>query len=122
MTKQEIFDKIAEVTADVCNVKVNDILNGNRKEDVSVARALLVFWTTEAGFSVESLVTCAEKNNANSVNSVKAKIEEFWVRRFAFHMLAEEIGKRLLDYAHSIGQDFDMWTPLRRMSRRTGKY
>lgn len=122
MTKQDIFNKIAEITADVCSVNVDDIMNSCRKEDVVIARGLLVFWTMAAGFSVESLLTCAELNNANSVNSVKAKQEDFWVNKFAYHMLAKEIGVRLLEYAHSIGEDFDMWMPLNHMSRITGKY
>lgn len=122
MTKQEIFDKIAETCAKVCNVDVRDIINGCRKEDVCTARELCVFWCDAAGFSVESLVTCTDSNNANSINSVKARIESKWVERFAFHMLAAEIGRRLLAYAHDIGEDFDMYLPLKRMSKRTGKY
>lgn len=63
MTKQEIFDKILETCADVCSVDKADIINACRKEDVCTARAILVFWCEEAGFSVESLVKCCECNN-----------------------------------------------------------
>lgn len=122
MTKKEIFDKIVEISADVCSVGIDEIMNGCRKEDVVTARAISVFWLDAAGFSVESLLTCAELNNANSINSIKAKQEEFWVSRFAYHMLVAETGKRLLDYAHSIGEDFDIWKPIRHMSKITGKY
>ena len=122
MTKQEIFDKIVETCAEVCNVSVDDIINACRKEDVCTARALLVFWCDSAGFSVESLVKCCECNSANSINAVRSRIEQMWVERFAFHMLCKEVGKRLLDYAHSIGEDFDVSLPLRRIAKRTGKY
>lgn len=122
MTKQEIFDKISETCADVCNVSVEDIICGCRKEDVVTARTLTIFWCLAAGFSVESLVHCTDSNNANSINSVKARIEEMWVDKFAFHMLVIETGKRLLSYAHSIGEDFDMWKPINHISKVTGKY
>lgn len=121
MTKKEIFDKIAEITADVCNVSVDDILSGVRKRDVVTARSLLIFWCDAAGFSVESLVTCTDSNYANSINSVKARIEEYWRDQFAYHMLAKEIGVRLVDYAHEIGEDFDMWKPIRHMNRIAGR-
>ena len=122
MTKKEIFDKIAETCADVCNVKVSDIISGSRKEDVVTARTLLIFWADAAGFSVESLVICTETNNANSINSVKARVEDYWTDRFAFHVLLKEVGKRLLDYAHSIGEDFDVQKPINKLRRITGKY
>lgn len=122
MTKQEIFDKIAETCAEVCNVSVDDIINACRKEDVVTARALLVFWTDAAGFSVESMVKLCECNNANSINAVRGRIETMWTERFAFHMLVVEVGRRLLDYARSIGEEFDMWKPIRKISKATGKY
>lgn len=122
MTKKEIFDKIAETCADVCNVSVEDIINGSRKEDVVTARTLLIFWTDAAGFSVESLVKCTESNSPNSINSVKARVEEYWSNRFAFHVLLKEIGKRLLEFAHSIGEDFDVQKPVNHLRRITGKY
>lgn len=93
MTKLEIFNKIAEICAAVCNVSVEDKMSGSRKEDVVTARSPLIFWCDAAGFSVESLVVCTDSNYANSINSVKAKIEEFWRERFAYHILAKEIGK-----------------------------
>lgn len=122
MTKQEIFDKIIDTCAEVCSVAKEDIINACRKEDVCTARAILVFWCEAAGFSVESLMKCCDCNSANSINSVHSRIEQMWVERFAFHMLVAEVGKRLLDYAHSIGEDFDMYQPLRRISKATNKY
>lgn len=121
MDKKEIFNKIAEITADVCNVTVGDIMGRVKKEDVSIARSLLIFWANESGFSVESLVICTGSNYANSINSIKARIEEYWRDKWAYHILAKEIGTRLLDYAHSIGEDFDLEKPLKRMSRITGR-
>lgn len=122
MTKQEIFDKILETCADVCNVDKSDIINACRKEDVCTARAILVFWCDAAGFSVESLVKCCECNNANSINAVRARIEPMWKDKFAFHILVAEVGKRLLEYAISIGEEFDVLRPIRRIERATGKY
>lgn len=122
MTKKEIFDKITEITAEVCNVSQEDIMNGNRKEDVVTARTICIFWATAAGFSVESLVQCTDSNNANSINSVKARVETYWAEKFAFHVLVKEVGKRLLDFAHSIDEDFDIWKPIRHISKMTGKY
>lgn len=121
MDKKEIFNKIAEITADVCNVTVDDIMGRVKKEDVSIARSLLIFWANESGFSVESLVICTGSNYANSINSVKARIEEYWRDKWAYHILAKEIGTRLLDYAHSIGEDFDLEKPLKRMRNITGR-
>lgn len=122
MTKKEIFDKIAETCAEVCNVNVEEITGGCKKEDVCTARVLCVFWCDAAGFCVESLLKCCDCNNANSINSVKARIEQMWVEKFAFHMLAAEIGKRLQSFAHSMNEDFDVWLPLRRIAKHTGKY
>lgn len=73
MTKKEIFDKIVEISADVCSVKASDIMEGSRKEDVVTARAISVFWLDAAGFSVESLLACTERANPQSINSIKAK-------------------------------------------------
>ena len=122
MTKREIFNKIIEISAFVCDVEVQDIINGSRKEDVVTARAITVFWADAAGFSVESLLRCTDCNNANSINSIKAKQGEFWKNRWAYHMLVKEVGKRLLDYAHSIGEDFDMEQPLEKMYKYCKEY
>lgn len=123
MTKIEIFTKIVNVTAEVCGVTSEDIMNSNcRKEDVVTARSLVVFWTIAAGFSIESLLMCTDNTSANSINSIKSRIEDYWCNRYAYHMLAREIGRRLLDYAHSIGEDFDMELPLRKIAKATEKY
>ena len=122
MTKKELFRKILKTCAEVCNVETCEIIGGSRKEDVVIARAILVFWCTEAGFSVESLLRCLDRNNANSINSIKAKTEKMWAERFAFHLLCREVGRRLLDYTDGIGMEFDIEKPLGRMARRTGKY
>ena len=122
MTKREIFNKILTETADVCDVSTVDIINAVRKEDVVIARAILVFWCDAAGFSVESLLKCCDCNNANSINAIKAKQEDFWINRFAYHMLVKEVGSRLYQYAQSIGEDFDMWKPLDHIAKITGKY
>ncbi|MCQ2105949.1 MAG: hypothetical protein MJZ26_09175 [Fibrobacter sp.] len=122
MTKKEIFDKIVEITAEVCNVSHEDIMDGCRKEDVVTARTICVFWATAAGFSVESMVQCTETNNAHSINSVKARIEYYWTEKYAFHVLVKEVGKRLLDFAHSIDEDFDIWKPINHIRKITGKY
>lgn len=114
--------KIAEICAIVCDVDVEDILNGCRKEDVVTARVIMIFWCDAAGFSVESLLQQMDKNNANSINSIKARNEEMWADKFAFHMLESEVGFRLKAYAQSIGEDFDVLKPLRHMSKVTGKY
>lgn len=121
MTKVEIFNKIAEICAAVCNVSVEDIMSGSRTEDVVTARSLMVFWCDAAGFSVDSILVYSEKSNHNSIDNVKGHIEEYWRDRFAYHMLAKEIGKRLLEYAHEIGEDFDMWRPINRMKKLTGR-
>lgn len=122
MTKRQIYDKIAEVTAEVCDVSVDDIHNGCRKEDVVTARTICIFWADAAGFSVESLLKCMDCNNANSINSVKARIEQMWIERFAFHMLIIEVGKRLLNYARSIEEEFDVFLPINKLRRITNKY
>lgn len=122
MDKRQIYNKIAEITAEVCGVSVDDIQTGCRKEDVVTARTIVIFWCDAAGFSVESLLCCTECNNANSINSIKARQEEFWREKYAYHMLVKEVGVRLLEYAHSIGEDFDMWKPLDHIARITDKY
>lgn len=122
MTKKEIFDKILDVSAEVCDVDKEDIMSGVRSENVVVARTICVFWCMSAGFSVESLLKCTDRTNPNSINSITARVEEFWVNKFAFHVLMKEVGKRLLDYAHSIGEDFDVIRPLDRVAKSTDKY
>lgn len=122
MDKRQIYNKITETTAEVCEVSVEDIQNGCRKEDVVTARTIVIFWCDAAGFSVESLLRCTETNNANSINSIKARQEDFWKTKYAYHMLVKEVGVRLLSYAHSIGEDFDMWQPLDHIAKTTGKY
>ena len=122
MTKQEIYNKILDITAEVCNVSATDIKDGSRRYDVVIARSICIFWADNAGFSVESLLACTDREHHNSIHSIKAKIEEYWTELFAYHMLVTEVGKRLLDYANSIGEDFDMYKPIRRIAYITGKY
>lgn len=122
MTKREIFDIIILTCAEVCDVSIDEIINGNRKADVSTARALLVLWADAAGFTTESMVTLCECKNANSINAVRARIEPMWAERYSFHILAAEIGRRLLNFAHTIGEDFDYQKPLKRLSKATGKF
>ena len=122
MTKRDIYNKIEEISAAVCDVSVEDIRNGCRKEDVITARTIVVFWCDAAGFSVESLLRCTDNTNANSINSIKARQEEYWTNKYAYHMLIKEVGMRLLDYAVSIGEDFDVWKPIDHMAKITGKY
>lgn len=122
MDKREIFDKIAEVSAEVCNVSMTDVFNGVRREDVVFARAIFVFWSHCAGFSVESIMRYAEVSSPNTINQIKGKIETYWISRYVFHVLLREAGEKLRKYAVSIGEDFDMERPLRHLSRVTGKY
>lgn len=122
MTKNEIYEKILAIAALVCCVDPEDIRSGSRKFDVVTARSIAVFWLNAAGFSVESLLACSGKEGHNTFDSIKDKIEEYWTDRFAYHMLTIEVGRRLLDFAHSIGEDFDMWKPINRIAEITGKY
>lgn len=122
MTKQEIFDKILDTCAEVCNVSKDDIINACRKEDVCTARAILVFWCDAAGFTGETMVKFCKCNGANSINSVRSHIEPMWKERYAFHLLVAEVGFKLLDYAHTIKEDFDIYKPLKKISKSTGKY
>lgn len=122
MTKLEFFNKILETTAEVCNVQAKDIMNGCRKEDVCGARSIVVFWCNAAGFTCQSLLTCTGRTGANSIKTITNNIEEYWKTRFAYHIFVKEVGKRLLSYAQSIGEDFDIEKPLKHMSKLTSKY
>lgn len=122
MTKQEMFDKIISTCAEVCKVTEDDIKNGCRREDVVTARTITIFWCDAAGFSVESLLRLTNSNNANSINSIKARVEPLWKDCFAFHVYVKEVGERLYAYAKSIGEEFDMYAPLKRLRKATGKY
>ena len=122
MTKLEFFNKILETTAEVCNVKAADILNGIRKEDVCGARSIVVFWCNAAGFTCQSLLTCVGRSGANSIKTIERNIEQYWVQRFAYHIFIKEVGIRLLRYAQEIGEEFDIEKPLKHLSKITGKY
>lgn len=122
MTKQEIFDKIAEISAEVCSVPTEDIFNGSKSKAVITARMLCIFWADAAGFEVESLLTCAELNSPNTINVIRQRQEEYWANKWAYHILVKEVGKRLLEYAHSIGEDFNALRPLAHIAKTTGMY
>lgn len=122
MDKKTISDSIIKVTAEVCFVTPEEILNGCKKEDVVTARSIAVFWLTAAGFSVESIKGCADVDSSGQINAIKARIEDYWVNRFAYHMLVKEAGRRLLDIAHAVGEDFDMDIPINHIRKVTGKY
>lgn len=122
MTKKEFFNKILEITADVCNVSKDDIMNGCRKEDVCGARSIVVFWCNAAGFACQSLLTCIGRSGANSVKSLLEQFEYNWSNRFAFHIFVKEVGQQLLNYSTSIGEPFDLEKPLKHVSKVTGKY
>lgn len=122
MTKKEFFDKILETSAEVCNVSKEEIMNGCRREEVCGARSIVVFWCNAAGFSCSSLLTCIGRSGANSIKSIQNNIEDWWVHRFAYHMFIKEVGIKLLNFAKSIGEEFDINIPLKRISKQTGKY
>lgn len=122
MTKLEFFNKILETTAEVCNVSKENIMNGCRKEDVCGARSIVVFWCNAAGFTCQSLLACTGRTGANSIKSITEQIEYNWKNRFAYHIFVKEVGKRLLEYAQSIDEVFDIEKPLKRMSKLTSKY
>jgi len=122
MTKLEFFNKILDTTAEVCNVKAEEIMNGNRKEDVCGARSIVVFWCNAAGFTCQSLMGCIGKRGSNSIKSIQAQIEYNWKYRFAYHMLLIEVGKRLLTYANTLGEEFDLDVALKSLRKSTGKY
>lgn len=122
MDKREIFDHVIRVTAEVCMVTEDEIMNGCRKEDVVTARSVAVFWLTAAGFSVESIKGCTDVDSSGQINNIKARIEDYWVNRWAYHMIVKEVGRRLLEVARSVGEEFDMEIPLGHMRRVTGKY
>lgn len=122
MTKLELFNKILQITAEVCNVKAEDIMNGCRKEDVCGARSIVIFWCNAAGFTCSSLLTCIGRSGANSIKTINKNIEEYWKTRFAYHIFVKEVGTKLLRYAQSIGEEFDIEIPLKHMSKITNKY
>lgn len=122
MTKLEFFNKILETTAEVCNVSAEDIMNGCRKEDVCGARSIVVFWCNAAGFTCQSLLSCVGRTGANSIKVIERNIEDYWKTRFAYHMFVKEVGVRLLEFAKSIGEDFDIQIPLKHLSKMTGKF
>lgn len=122
MTKLELFNKILQTTAEVCNVSAQDIMNGCRKEDVCGARSIVVFWCNAAGFTCQSLLTCIGRSGANSIKSIMEQIEYNWANRFAYHLFVKEVGNQLLNYASEIGEVFDVEKPLKHMSKLTGKY
>lgn len=122
MTKKEFFNKILETTAEVCSVTTEEIMNGCRREDVCGARSIVVFWCDVAGFTCASLLNCTGRRGPNSIKAIQKNIEYYWVNRFAYHMLLTEVGKRLLEYAKSIGEEFDLQIPLKHVSKITGKY
>lgn len=122
MTKIEFFNKILETTAEVCNVKADDIMNGCRKEDVCGARSIVVFWCNAAGFTCQSLLGCTGRHGSNSIKSIQSAIEYNWANRFAYHIFLQEVGKRLLVFAKNIGEEFDIEKPLKSLRIATGKY
>lgn len=122
MTKIEFFNKILETTADVCNVSTDEIMNGCRREDVCGARSIVVFWCNAAGFTCQSLLKCVGRTGSNSIKSIQAQIEYNWANRFAYHIFLNEVGKRLLEYAKTIGEDFDIEKPVKVLRNVTGKY
>ena len=122
MTKLELFNKILQITSEVCNVKAEDIMNGCRKEDVCGARSIVIFWCNAAGFTCSSLLTCIGRSGANSIKTINKNIEEYWKTRFAYHIFVKEVGMKLLRYAQSIGEEFDIEIPLKHMSKITNKY
>lgn len=86
------------------------------------ARSITVFWLVAAGFSVESIKGCTDVDSSSQINAIKARIEDYWVNRFAYHMLVKEVGRRLLAIARSVGEDFDIEIPINHLRKVTGKY
>lgn len=122
MTKKEIFNKICQVTAEVCDVTTDNIINGCKEDDAVMARSIVVFWCYAAGFGTQDIAKQARVSNATQVNNIKAKIEEYWCKKYIYHMIVSEVGKKLSEYANSIGEYFDYRKPLFHMSKITDKY
>lgn len=121
MTKREIFDKILEVCSVVCDVPQDKILSGCKKGSVVTARVLLVYWCINAGFKPESLVSLIGVTHVNAVNALNARAEDYWRNLPAFRLIAKDAGRRLNDYANTIGENFNISEPLQRMARVTGR-
>lgn len=122
MTKKEIFDKILSVTAEVCDVTTESIINGCKEDDAVIARSVVVFWCYAAGFSTQDIAKQASVSNATQVNNIKSKIEVYWIEKYIYHMILAEVGKKLAEYADSIEEYFDYRKPLFHMSKITDKY
>lgn len=121
MTKKEIFDKIVAISADVCNVSVSDVMTQVRKADVVTARSIATFWCLSSKFTVQDMMSCVGLKNHNSIDSIRSKFEWRWEYEYCYHMLILEVGIQLLNYANSIGENFDLWTPIDHLQKITGK-
>ena len=121
MTKREIFDKIIGISAEVCEVSVEDIMTQRRTADVVTARSIATFWCMACHLSVQDMMVCIGLKNHNSIDSIRAKFEQRWTEDHCYHMLVLETGIRLLNIAHEHGEHFDLWNPIEHIQNVTGK-
>ena len=121
MTKKQIFDTIVTVSAEVCNVTVEDIMNQRRTADVVTARSVATFWCLSSNLTVHDMMACIGLNNHNSIDSIRTKFEHRWEYEYCYHMLILEVGIRLLNIANEHGEHFDMWAPIEHIQKTTGK-
>lgn len=119
MTKREIFDKVIETTSDVCNVPITDIMERRRTDDAVIARTIALFWLTAANMSTREIMKFTNTNNHQSIDAMRAAIEPNW-KMWDYHILVEEVGRRLADYGVTQGIMFDYWRPIRRIQNATG--
>lgn len=120
MNKREIFDKICEVTSEVCYVGTVDIINGCKERDCVMARSVVVFWCNAAGFSASEIAKLANVRNVTQVNNIIAKIEEYWSDIYLYRMIVKEVGKILSNFAKTINSDFDFNKPISHIQKITG--
>lgn len=122
MTKKQIFDTIVNVSAEVCNVSVNDIMTQRRMADVVTARSIATFWCLSCNMSVQDMMVCIGLKNHNSIDSIRSKFEYKWVNENCYHMLILETGIRILNLANEHGESFDLWGPIEHLQKITGRF
>lgn len=120
MDKRAVYERILKVTAEVCDVDVEEMTDGTRREVVVEARSVCIFWLTAVGCSMEGIKGCTGMKSSGWIGAIKARQERMWREKPLYRMMVREVGRRLKDKSEELGMEIDIEAPVEHMRRRTG--
>lgn len=121
MDRDDIFDKIVEITAEVTKVSAESIKDKNmRSRRIVRARAIILFWCDTAQLDDEDIAECTEYT-IHGIKKLRDTLEERWGHDMSFLLMTMEVGKRADLFLQTQGYIVDMQKVFNKWQRISGR-